>query len=214
MKLNFYIQNEEVYDNRGNPIEADENGVIRVDIDGVIRRFVKVKLIRWLEINPEIRQAKIPKPKPIPSQYEAKIKAKLPPKEKPPRKKSGRKPQSPEAKAAADERRRVRNRERQRRIRGSKPRVPKEPKKPGVMGRPRIERPPKVKKPSGRPRIHPIVEKKPKPVKPKILCTTTGQVFNTTYQAERVLGICRAGIYHVLKGEYKTTRGYEFEYLK
>lgn len=46
-----------------------------------------------------------------------------------------------------------------------------------------------------------------------IRCIETGQIFESGREAARVLGTYPEGISHVLKGRYKHTKGYSFEYV-
>ena len=45
------------------PLQPDENGIITVEVDGKIKRYIKEKLIRFLHCNPGIVVFKKPKKK-------------------------------------------------------------------------------------------------------------------------------------------------------
>lgn len=203
MKLNFYIENEQVYDIKGNIIPENENGIVIVDIDGELRRFIRAKLVRWLEVNPEIRQAKVPKIKPPLSQYEAKVLG-----------------ISPNITQKPIKARKIPKITKVKVEKIHKQRVEKQPKPPR-------EKPLKVKKPMGRPRIFPRnelgqrLDKLPKGYKKhggnygfprrKIKCVTNGVVYDSLYQAAQVLNLKRCAISHVLSGKYYQTKGFRFE---
>ena len=207
MKLNFYIQNEKVFDNKGIEIPEDENGIVKVDIEGEIRRFIRTKLIKWLEVNPDIRQAKISKANPIPSQYEAKY-----PTVKPPRKNA--------AKPKKEKPIRIQK----------QPKLNAKKEKPEKL--PRTPKPPKVKakKQMGRKQIYPRdesgrrIDKIPKGYsnhthggdygypRRAVVCTTNGKEYNSLYQAAKELGLSRAYIWNIINGKYRSKNGVKFKY--
>jgi hypothetical protein len=109
--------------------------------------------------------------------------------------------------------------------------IPKEPKpiKEKIVKAPKIVKIKKVKK-------KPIVKvvKVPKEKKPtykkvdfdkrklgndngytkkKVLCSN-GQVYNSLYEASKLLKINRTGIFHCCQGRYKQTKGFSFKYFE
>lgn len=215
-KLNFYIKDDKVFDTKGNEILPDEKGIVKVDIDGETRRFIRAKLVKWLEDNPDIRQAKIPKIKPIPSQYEAKVKAELkalksvkPAKTAKPRKPREKKPivlKEPKIKTKlTPEQRRERERQQKRdwsrRYRANQPRK--------IIGRPRVHAYDELNR-----RIDLIPKGNGKCFAGKeIECTTTGKVYKSMYQAGKDLGINREGIRRVAVGLSSNINGYQFKFI-
>ncbi len=215
MKPNFYVQDTKVYDPQGNEIPEDENGIVIVEVDGVFKPYVRSILVRWLANNPDIPQAKIPKAKRIPSQFEA-----MQAMQEQPKKRTREKKTKPL---------------KEKRGRG-RPKVVREdpapePKEKRLAGRPRIRprdesgkliKPPK--KQAGRKRIYPRNEQgvrldklpkgTPKGVGSKsVVCVNTGVVYESMCLASKELGINRACIRNCAEGKWKETKGYSFKFL-
>jgi hypothetical protein len=238
MKLCFYISENKVFDDLGTEIIEDEKGIVTVKIDGFDRRFVKCKLINWLALNPEIRQAKTPKPKRILSQFDAVEKAKtMTLKPKKVKVKVIREPKPPKIRVAK-ERIIKPKKEKVVKLKLIKEPKPKKEKVVKIKVKTIKEKFPKVsnkwyapkevkikpireKKQMGRPRINPpkiktgYVNRRGGEfgfAKKQIYCITLDKIFDSNWQAAKELGLNRSAIHHVCKGIYKQTKGYVFKY--
>jgi len=199
-KLNFYIENDLVFDTKGNQIPEDEKGIVKVNIDGEIRRFIRVKLVKWLEDNPDIRQAKVPKVKRPLSQYDAMQKELEPQTSKTKPKKTPQTVKVPQKKVMGRPRFRPRD-ENGNLIKIIKPRKPRR----RIYARDEFDR---------------RIDKLPKGTGSyfgregkRVECITTGKIYKSIYEAGKLMGINRACIRKVVLGKCKQTKGYQFKFI-
>lgn len=61
-----YVDEGNIYDRKGNPIQPDDNGIVVLEVDNKKRRFLKHKLIDWLARNNQLIPPPVKKPEPIP----------------------------------------------------------------------------------------------------------------------------------------------------
>lgn len=62
--MTYSIYDNEIFDTTGLPVIADSNGIINIEIQGHVKRFVKSKLIRFMKENPGVIPIRTRKYKP------------------------------------------------------------------------------------------------------------------------------------------------------